>query len=450
MARFTADVAAFVKGQFLGILHFQQEKNFLLVARIQETGAGRKNGVVALNIARPGPDLIALVGEEHLSVVAFKGFDETVDTSGRISQEMKVDAEKALGFGSRITRTSNKEARRKALLLGHKLMEFLRRLDADHHRDTVADFNKGLVGAPACHVVEKIDRHIDMRAAQNVEALSHTHTGLGIRAQSIGGKFRIIGGGVRQVHHVDRKTSEVAEVFAFHLGKNRQREGALLQKIEGLVLDAIIDKAGIDVQAELTEDFQSPLNSIAAQVPFAEQVSFPPTLPFQGAVAIDGERKALGLAGKHPREKRNGAVRAGHGKEDPVFSLGESFHLAAEGQEGFPGGWRLPRVGDRLEQIDVVEEAQRAHGSRYGVDLHQVRLISRRIIEAIKEGLPPRHPFERRALIIGVGEVHPRGEGHKVPHEELIVERSRASAALFSRCVWVVLDKWVASEEATR
>ena len=31
-----------------------------------------------------------------------------------------------------------------------------------------------------------------------------------------------------------------------------------------------------------------------------------------------------------------------------------------------------------------------------------------------------------------------------------VVERSRASAALFSRCVWVVLDKWVASEEATR
>ena len=33
---------------------------------------------------------------------------------------------------------------------------------------------------------------------------------------------------------------------------------------------------------------------------------------------------------------------------------------------------------------------------------------------------------------------------------QALVERSRASAALFSRCVWVVLDKWVASEEATR
>ena len=38
----------------------------------------------------------------------------------------------------------------------------------------------------------------------------------------------------------------------------------------------------------------------------------------------------------------------------------------------------------------------------------------------------------------------------KVFDEERIVERSRASAALFPRCVWVVLDKWVASEEATR
>ena len=38
----------------------------------------------------------------------------------------------------------------------------------------------------------------------------------------------------------------------------------------------------------------------------------------------------------------------------------------------------------------------------------------------------------------------------EVEEKKPFVERSRASAALFSRCVWVVLDKWVASEEATR